>query len=101
VYGTAIDSRAPKVGGLFIGLTITISILCFGPITGSAINPARFLGPAIIEHHFDNVGLYILGPLVGGGLAGLLYHYFYGKEGMTPAPLDKPSESLVGQGNIG
>lgn len=101
VYGTAVDSRAPKVGGLFIGLTITISILCFGPITGSSINPARFLGPAVIEHNYVNAGLYILGPLVGGSLAGLLYHYFYGKEGMIQAPLDKPSESMVAQGNPG
>jgi len=86
VYGTAVDRRAPKVGGLFIGLTITICILCFGPKTGCAINPARFLGPAIAEHKFDNVAIYILGPLLGGGLAGVLYHYFYGKEGVTPEP---------------
>jgi MIP family channel proteins len=86
VYGTAVDKRAPKIGGLAIGLTITISILCFGPLTGSAINPARFLGPAVAAKDFTNIAVYLLGPLAGGGLAGFLYHYFYGKEGVIAEP---------------
>lgn len=76
VYGTAVDHRAPRVGGLFIGLTITLCALAFGPSTGSSINPARFLGPALVEGRFaDGVEVYILGPLVGGALAGILYNY--------------------------
>lgn len=75
VYGTAIDRRAPKVGALFIGLTITVCILCFGNQTGSSINPARYLGPAVAESNYKDALLYLLGPLVGGGLAGLLYNY--------------------------
>jgi len=86
VYGTAIDKRAPKVGGLFIGLTITICILCFGPLTGSAVNPARFLGPAIAEHDFTNVAVWIFGPLIGGGVAGALYNYFFADKEPIPAP---------------
>ncbi|HEY3780547.1 MAG TPA: aquaporin [Fimbriimonadaceae bacterium] len=86
VYGTAIDKRAPKVGGLFIGLTITICILCFGPVTGSSINPARFLGPAIAEGNFTNVAVYIFGPLIGGGIAGGLYNYFFADKEPIPAP---------------
>lgn len=77
VYGTAIDKRAPKVGGLFIGLTITICILCFGNFTGSSINPARYLGPALVEGKLDNMLVYIVGPLVGGAVAGVLYNYFF------------------------
>jgi aquaporin TIP len=76
VYGTAIDRRAPKMGALFIGLTITICICAFGPVTGSSINPARFLGPALVEGDMKDVIVYILGPLTGGALAGLLYNYF-------------------------
>ncbi len=74
VYGTAIDARAPKVGGLFIGLAIVLGILCGGPITGAAMNPARHLGPAIIAGDFSQIWIYWVGPLVGGGLAGLVYH---------------------------
>ncbi len=74
VYGTAIDQRAPKVGGLFIGLTVTLDILVGGPITGAAMNPARHLGPALLGGGLDNLWLYWVGPLIGGALAGLVYH---------------------------
>lgn len=74
VYGTAIDHRAPKVGGLFIGLTVTLDILVGGPITGAAMNPARHLGPALLGGGLDNLWLYWVGPLIGGVLAGLAYH---------------------------
>ncbi len=73
VYGTAIDKRAPKIGGLFIGLTVALDILMGGPISGAAMNPARHLGPALLGGGLENIGLYWVGPLVGAGLAGLLY----------------------------
>jgi aquaporin Z len=74
VYGTAVDQRAPKVGGLFIGLTVTLDILVGGPITGAAMNPARHLGPALLGGGLDNLWLYWVGPMIGGVLAGLVYH---------------------------
>ena len=37
------------------------------------MNPARHLGPAVLGGGLSHVGLYWLGPLVGGGLAGLVY----------------------------
>ena len=47
IFGTAVDSRAPKLGGIAIGLTITMDILAGGPLTGAAMNPARAFGPAL------------------------------------------------------
>lgn len=73
VYGTAIDARAHKVGGLFIGLTVALDIMAGGPISGGAMNPARHFGPAVFGGHFDTMWLYWVGPLLGGGLAGMLY----------------------------
>ncbi len=73
VYGTAVSKQAPKVGGLFIGLTVTLDILMGGPITGAAMNPARHLGPALIGGNLENIWLYWVGPAIGGMLAGLLY----------------------------
>lgn len=73
VYGTAIDARAPKVGGLFIGLTVTLDILAGGPITGAAMNPARFLGPAIFDGSLGYSWLYWIGPVLGAVVAALLY----------------------------
>jgi aquaporin Z len=83
IYGTAIDSRAPRVGGLFIGLTVTLDILAGGPITGAAMNPARFLGPAIFDGSLGYSWLYWIGPVLGAVVAALLYrHVLEGR----PAP---------------
>ncbi len=76
VYGSAVDNRAPKIGGLAIGLTITLDILFGGPFTGAAMNPARTFGPAIIGGQWNHHYVYWIGPLLGGGLAGLVYGRF-------------------------
>ncbi len=73
VLGTAVDHRAPKVGGLFIGLTVAMDILMGGPLTGAAMNPARFFGPALMGGGFAHCGVYWIGPVVGGILAALVY----------------------------
>lgn len=76
VYGSAVDSRAGYLGPLSIGLTVTLDILFGGPFTGAAMNPARTFGPALVSGHWDNHIVYWAGPLLGGGLAGLIYGRF-------------------------
>ena len=76
VYGTAVDSRAPKIGGLAIGLTVALDILFGGPFTGAAMNPARVFGPALASGHWDHQMIYWVGPMLGGALAGLVYGRF-------------------------
>ena len=76
VYGSAVDARAPKIGGLAIGLTVTLDILFSGPLTGGAMNPARTFGPAVASGHWANHAVYWIGPLLGGGVAGLVYGRF-------------------------
>ncbi len=73
VYGTAIDARAPKVAGLFIGLTIAMGIMASGPISGGAINPARHFGPALMGGGMQNMWLYWVGPILGSVAAALVY----------------------------
>lgn len=70
---TAVDPRAPKVGGLFIGLTVTLDILMGGPLTGAAMNPARHLGPALLGGGMGETWIYWVGPVLGGVVAGLIY----------------------------
>jgi glycerol uptake facilitator-like aquaporin len=73
VYGTAVDPRAPKIGGLAIGLTVALDILFGGPFTGAAMNPARTFGPALASGHWANQWVYWAGPMLGGLMAGLIY----------------------------
>ena len=76
VYGSAVDVRAPKIGGLAIGLTVALDILFGGPFTGAAMNPARTFGPALISGQWNHHYVYWIGPLVGGALAGVIYGRF-------------------------
>jgi len=80
VYGTAVDVRAPKIGGLAIGLTVALDILFGGPLTGAAMNPARTFGPALVSGHWNNHLVYWVGPLLGGAAAGLVYGRFLIKD---------------------
>ncbi|MFM2083011.1 MAG: hypothetical protein RL380_1702 [Verrucomicrobiota bacterium] len=80
IYGTAVDKRAPQLGGLAIGLCVTLDILFGGPLTGAAMNPARVFGPALIAHHWTNHFVYWAGPMLGGLLSGLVYGRFLIRE---------------------
>ncbi|GCF11377.1 aquaporin [Dictyobacter arantiisoli] len=75
IYGTAIDTRAPKLGGFAIGLTVMVGILGAGVLTGGAMNPARAFGPALASGDWNNHIVYWIGPLVGAILAAFLYEY--------------------------
>jgi len=85
VFGTAVDQRGvgkgPMVGGFAIGLTVMMDILMIGPATGASMNPARSFGPALVGGYWDLHWLYWLAPLVGGGLAALVWRYGIGLEG--------------------
>ncbi len=74
IFGTAVDSRRPALGGMAIGLAITMDILAGGPLTGAAMNPARALGPALISGTWTNHLVYWIGPIIGSLAAALLYH---------------------------
>jgi aquaporin Z len=73
IHGTAVDARGPKVGALFIGLTVALDILAIGPLTGAAMNPARSIGPALVGGHLENFWLYWIGPILGAVAAAFLY----------------------------
>jgi len=74
-FATAVDSRGTfrAIAGFGIGLTISLGIMVAGPFTGAALNPARAFGPALASGHWVNWGIYWVGPLAGGFIAGLLY----------------------------
>ena len=77
VFGTAVDPKAPKIGGLAIGLTVTADILALGPLTGGSMNPARSFGPAVASGVYEAQLIYWAAPIVGGIVAALLYEYLF------------------------
>jgi len=75
VIGTAVDSRGPKIGGLAIGLAVAADILVGGPLTGAAMNPARWFGPAVAAGAFADWYVWWIGPAIGAAVAALLYRF--------------------------
>ena len=79
---------SPGFAGLAIGIALAVVHMIGIPLTGTSVNPARSLGPAIIVGHeaIKQVWLFIVAPLVGGALAALAYRYFVAEEPETPLP---------------
>jgi glycerol uptake facilitator protein len=95
VFGAAVDGRAPSgFAGIIIGFIVYGIIILVGPITGAALNPARQIGPVIVEAvtGFTNTGarigelwVYIVGP-IAGGLVGAFAYQFIGHERTATVP---------------
>jgi len=89
VFGTAVDDRSgafARTAGFTIGLVITIDIFVGGALTGAAMNPARWFGPAVATSDYTNWWVWIVGPIAGGIIAGVAYWYLFlrGREPATP-----------------
>lgn len=69
VLRTAVKGEGGNMAGLAIGLTLTLSILMGGPVTGASLNPARTLGPAIFTDNLDSFWIYLSGTFIGAALA--------------------------------
>ena len=79
IFATAADPGGAfkSIAGLAIGLTITIDILAAGPLTGAAMNPARALGPELVQNVWGDFWIYIVGPAAGAAVAALAYDWLY------------------------
>ncbi|MBW7934730.1 MAG: aquaporin [Gemmatimonadaceae bacterium] len=73
IFGTAIDHRAPRIGGFGYGLAMTVVYLAIGNLTGASVNPARSFGPAFASGIYEAQGIYWLAPITGAILAALIY----------------------------
>jgi MIP family channel proteins len=84
IFGTAVDLRGPKIGGLAVGFTVAADILAIGPLTGASMNPARSFGPAVASGVYEAQLLYWVAPILGGVIAALLYEYLFMRRGREP-----------------
>lgn len=97
VLAVAMNPRARQEWAPYvIGTTLGFVVMIIGPLTGAAVNPARWFGPALIGNAFGGFGdiwPYIVGPIVGAGAAVLVFRlviagpqYAAGPEPPTEAP---------------
>ena len=69
-----------KSGGLIIGLALALVHIFGLPFTGTSVNPARSIGPALLTNATNTLArsqlwVFIVGPLIGGVLAALFYKF--------------------------
>jgi aquaporin Z len=81
------ETANAATAAIAIGLTLTVVHLVGIPITGTSVNPARSLGPALIVGGtaLSQVWLFIVAPLVGGVIAAGLHQMLYRGERTTLA----------------
>lgn len=77
VLGVTSKSSYHSIAGIVIGLSLTLVHILGISFTGTSVNPARSLGPAIFEGGtaLRNVWVFLLAPLAGGALAALVHQY--------------------------
>ncbi len=74
IYGSAVHGKAIKsFAGIAIGFTVGLEAMFAGPICGASMNPARSIGPALISGNLDSLWLYIVAPILGSVIAGIIY----------------------------
>jgi len=82
IFGST-HEKAPKgFAGIAIGFTLVLIHLVGIPITGTSVNPARSLGPAVFVggDSLTQLWLFIVAPIIGGIIAALIWRYGFDKE---------------------
>jgi Major intrinsic protein len=74
--------------------TTIADILIGRPLTGAAMNPARAFGPQLVQNVWSDAWIWYLGPLLGGGLAAVVYDVLYHSPVLRPAPPGPPETGL-------
>ncbi|MDO5689961.1 MAG: aquaporin [Tissierellia bacterium] len=79
ILGVTSSDKTSHMGGLVIGLTLTFVHIIGIPLTGTSVNPARSLAPAVFTggEALAQVWVFIAAPLVGAALAAIAFKAFY------------------------
>ncbi len=82
ILGVTSKVENSSVAGIVIGLTLTLVHIFGIHFTGTSVNPARSFGPALLvgDDALSCVWVFIVGPLVGGVLAALVYKLIASKK---------------------
>ncbi len=79
IFGTTSSKNtSPMMAGLAIGISLTLIHMVAIPITGTSVNPARSLGPALFAGGMaiEQLWLFIVAPIAGGLCAALVRNIF-------------------------
>ncbi len=79
ILGVTNNSKNSAVAGIVIGLTLTFVHLIGIPLTGTSVNPARSIAPALFsgKEAIKQLWLFIVAPLLGGAGAAYLFTFLY------------------------
>ncbi len=94
-WAVLIDERGPRAVAPFaVGLVVIVGGLAGAAFTGAAMNPVRWLGPALASVHLSNWLIWTVGPLLGGLLGSLTYEALFLSEfpAMPSGPASGPDE---------
>ena len=77
ILGVTDKKENTHVTGIVIGLTLTLVHLFGIPYTGTSVNPARSIGPALFQggDALSQVWVFILAPMIGAALAAYFFKY--------------------------
>ena len=80
--GVTSDEKNGSVAGIVIGLVLTLIHIVVIPLTGTSVNPARSLGPALLTggEALAQVWVFIVAPLVGAAIAAYVWSYIEKEE---------------------
>lgn len=87
ILGVTSDEKKSSISGLIIGLTLAFVHILGIPFTGTSVNPARSLAPAVFSKillpnstALLQVWVFIVAPLVGATIAAFVYKFLNKKE---------------------
>jgi glycerol uptake facilitator protein len=96
-WAVLVDERGPRaVAPLAVGLAVIAGGLAGSAFTGAAMNPVRWLGPALASTHVSNWLIWTVGPLLGGLLGSLAYETLFLSE-IPARPSGPPLDSRDGE----
>ncbi len=77
IHGSTSNKTPKGFAGIVIGLSLVLIHLVSIPVTGTSVNPARSLGPAVIVGGIalNQLWLFWVAPIIGGLLAGFVWKY--------------------------
>ena len=90
---TSKKSNHGSFGGLIIGLTLTLVHIFGIGLTGTSVNPARSLGPALLAggDALSDLWVFIIGPFIGAALAAVVYKFLETSNKPVKAAAEKAS----------